>query len=72
MEELKKSFEKVLFDFNTIDWSETDGRDIREILETYFEDIQNNKMGITKLIEKCNSINKYQKQFITKILVECC
>lgn len=72
MEELKKSFEKVLFDFNTIDWSETDGRDIREILETYFEDIQNNKMGITKLIEKCNSINKYQKQLTTKILVECC
>lgn len=71
MEELKKSFEKVLFDFNTIDWSETDGRDIREILETYFEDIQNNKMGITKLIEKCNSINKYQKQLTTKILVEC-
>ena len=71
MEELKKSFEKVLFDFNTIDWSETDGRDIREILETYFEDIQNNKIGITKLIEKCNSINKYQKQLTTKILVEC-
>lgn len=71
MEDLKQSFEKVLFDFNTIDWSETDGRDIREILETYFEDIQNNKMGITKLIEKCNSINKYQKQLTTKILVEC-
>lgn len=71
MEELKKSFEKVLFDFNTIDWSETDGRDIREILETYFEDIQNNKMGITKLIEKCNTINKFQKHVITKILVEC-
>ena len=72
MEELKQSFEKVLFDFNTIDWSETDGRDIREILETYFEDIQNNKMRITKLIEKRNTINKFQKQFIIKILVECC
>lgn len=72
MEDLKQSFEKVLFDFNTIDWSETDGRDIKEILETYFEDIQNNKMGITKLLEKCNSINKYQKQLTTKILVECC
>lgn len=71
MEDLKQSFEKVLFDFNTIDWSETDGRDIKEILETYFEDIQNNKMGITKLLEKCNSINKYQKQLTTKILVEC-
>ena len=71
MEDLKQSFEKVLFYFNTIDWSETDGCDIKEILETYFEDIQNNKTGLTKLLEKCNSINKYQKQLTTKILVEC-
>ena len=26
----------------------------RFVLETYFEDIQNNKTGITKLLEKCN------------------
>lgn len=32
MNKLKISFEKVLSDLNTIDWSETDGRDIKEII----------------------------------------
>lgn len=32
MNKLKTSFEKVLSDLNTIDLSETDGRDIKEII----------------------------------------
>lgn len=32
MNKLKTSFEKVFSDLNTIDLSETDGRDIKEII----------------------------------------
>lgn len=72
MNNLKISFEKALSDMNTIDWSETDGRDIKEILETYFDDIPNNRTQIKELIANCNSFNKFEKMFTTEVLAKCC
>lgn len=72
MKNLIISFEKALSDLNTIDWSETDGRDIKEILETYFDDIPNNRTQIKELIANCNSFNKFEKMFTTEVLAKCC
>ena len=72
MNNLKISFEKALSDLNTIDWSETDGQDIKVILETYFDDIPNNRAQINELIVNCKSFNKFEKKFTTEILEECC
>lgn len=72
MNKLKTSFEKVLSDLNTIDLSETDGRDIKEILETYFDDIPKNRTEIKELIANCNSFNKFEKLLATEFLEKCC
>ncbi len=72
MNNLKTSFEKALSDLNTINWSETDGRDIKVILKTYFDDIPNNREQIKELIINCDSFNKFEKMFTTEILEECC
>lgn len=72
MNKLKTSFGKVLSDLNTIDWSETDGRYIKEILETHFDDIPKNRAEIKELIASCNSFNKFEKLIATEILEECC
>lgn len=72
MKNLVISFEKALSDLNAIDWSETDGRDIKVILETYFDDIPNNRTQIKELIENCSSFNKFEKMFTTEVLAKCC
>lgn len=72
MNNLKISFEKALSDLNIIDWPETDGRDIKVILKTYFDDIPNKREQIKELIINCNSFNKFEKMFTTELLEECC
>lgn len=71
MNNLQESFERVLEDFYTVDWSETDGSDVKKILETYFEDISNNRSAIQKLFDDCAKINKYQKMIASKMLEAC-
>ena len=71
MDKLQTSFEKALENFYTVDWSETDGNDVKEILETYFDDIPNDRSEIIKLFENCAKINKYQKILVTKMLEAC-
>ena len=71
MNDLQESFERALEDFYTVDWSETDGSDVKQILETYFEDIPKNKSAIQKLFDDCTRINKYQKMITSKILEAC-
>lgn len=71
MNNLKKSFERVLEDFYTVDWSETDGSDVKQILETYFEDITNNRTEIQKMFDDCTKINKFQKMIASKMLEAC-
>jgi hypothetical protein len=44
MNNLQESFERALEDFYTVNWSETDGSNVKQILETYFENIQ--KTGV--------------------------
>ena len=53
------------------DWSETDGSDVKQILETYFEDIPNNRSAIQNLFDDCAKINKYQKMIASKMLEAC-
>ena len=71
MNKLAKSFEKVIEDFYTIDWSESDGSDVKEILESYFDDIPNNVTEIRELFENCAKINKFQKLLAVKMLEAC-
>ncbi|MBP5442917.1 MAG: hypothetical protein J6Y60_06740 [Treponema sp.] len=71
MNNLQESFERALEDFYTVDWSGTDGSDLKQILETYFEDIPKNKSAIQKLFDDCAKINKYQKLIASKMLEAC-
>lgn len=71
MNNLQESFERVLEDFYTVNWSETDGRDVKQILEIYFEDIPNNRSAIQNLFDDCSKINKYQKMIASKMLEAC-
>ena len=71
MNNLQESFERALEDFYTVDWSETDGSDVKQILETYFEDISNNRNAIHNVFDDCAKINKYQKMIASKMLEAC-
>ena len=71
MNNLQESFERALVDFYTVDWSETDGSDVKQILETYFENIPNNRGAIQNLFDDCAKINKYQKMIASKMLEAC-
>lgn len=72
MNNLKISFEKALSDLYTIDWSETDGNDIKHILKAYFDNIPGKKTEIKEMINSCASLNKFQKILTAQILEECC
>ena len=71
MNNLQESFERALEDFYIVNWSETDGSDVKQILEIYFEDIPNNRSAIHKLFDDCAKINKYQKMIASKMLEAC-
>lgn len=71
MNNLQESFEKAINDFYTVDWSETDGSDVREIFETYFDDIPTNWIVILKMIEDSTRISKFQRQLAVKMLEAC-
>lgn len=68
MKKIAEVFEKLLVDFFTIDWSESDGSDVKELIETYFDDIPNDRGEIRKLFENCTKINKFQKHLAIKML----
>lgn len=70
MIELKTSFEKALSDLYTIDWSESDGSDVKQVLNNYFDDIPDDRMEIKEMIDDCASLNKFQKNFTVKVLEE--
>ena len=70
MNKLQESFEKVLSDLYTVDWSETDGNNVKHILTTYFDDIPNNRTEIKEMINGCTSLNKFQKNLMTKVMEE--
>lgn len=71
MSELKETFEKTVRNLYAIDWSETDGSDIKNVFEFYFDNIPNNKIQIQNLIENSARFNKFQKDLIVTILDAC-
>ena len=71
MNNLQESFERSLEDVYAVDWSETDGSDVKQILKIYFEDIPNNRSAIQNLFDYCAKINKYLKMIASKMLEAC-
>ena len=71
MDKLQESFEKVVNDLYTIDWSESDGRVVKAILKTYFTDIPNNLQKLQNMFENCTSLNTFQKLLSVKMLKAC-
>ena len=68
MKEVTKVFNSALSDLQTINWSETDGSDVKKILKSAFKTVLNHKPEIIKMFEKTSSLNKFQKMMIIEIL----
>lgn len=68
MKEVEDAFNNALSDLQTINWSETDGSDVRKILKDAFTKWLNHKPEIIKKFEETTSLNKFQKIMITEIL----
>ena len=68
MNNLQESFEKAVNDLYTIDWSESDGSDVKAILKTYFTDIPENLQKLQYMFENCTSFNKFQKYLTVRML----
>ena len=68
MREWVKVFNNVMSDLSVINWSETDGSDVKKILKSAFTPYKNHKPEIIKKFEKTSSLNKFQKSMITEIM----
>ncbi len=68
MKEITKVFNSALSDLQTINWSETDGSDIRKILKSTFKPFMNHKPEIVKMFDASSEINKFQKMMIKDML----
>lgn len=68
MKELADVFNSALSDLQTINWSETDGSDVKKILKDAFTRSLNHKPEIIKKFEETSSLNKFQKMMIIEIL----
>ncbi len=68
MKNITKVFNNALSDLQTINWSETDGSDVRKILKDAFTRWLNHKPEIIKMFEETSSLNKFQKMMIIEIL----
>lgn len=71
MDKLQESFEKAVDDLYAVDWSETDGSDVKEILKAYFTDIPGNLQKLQDMFENYTSFNKFQKFLTVKMLKTC-
>lgn len=70
--ELHEAFEYVIQELNmTVDWSETDGRDIKEILEAFFDDIPKHRAEIKMLFDNHLEFRQSEKKFVFEMLDEC-
>ncbi len=68
MKDITEVFNNALSDLQTIDWSETDGTDVMEVLKSAFKPVLNHKPEIIKMFEETTSLNKFQKMMIIEIL----
>lgn len=63
------SFNEAIENLYCVDWSETDGSDVKQILATYLKDgIKKNVDLWLKLLEGRSDLNVFQKQLIREIL----
>ncbi len=63
------SFNEAIENLYCVDWSETDGSDVKQILATYLKDgIKKNADLWLKLLESRSDLNVFQKQLIREIL----
>lgn len=68
MKDITEVFNTALSDLQTINWSETDGSDVKKILKSEFKPVLNHKPEIVKMFEETSSLNKFQKMMIIEIL----
>ena len=68
MRDWNKAFDDAMNDLCCINWSETDGSDIKNILKAAFTPYKNHKPEIIMKFEKTTSLNKFQKSMIIEIL----
>ena len=68
MKDITEVFESALSDLQTINWSETDGSDVKKVLRSAFKPVLNHKPEIVKMFEDTTSLNKFQKMMIIEIL----
>ena len=69
MKKIKAIFNTVVENLQTeIDWSETDGSDVRKVLTGAFMKYQNYKSELIRMFEEISVLNKFQKMMITEIL----
>ena len=64
MKGITEVFNSALSDLQTINWSETDGTDVQEILKAAFKPYKNKKAEILDMFNKSN-LNKFQKTVIS-------
>ena len=69
-EQSKESFKRALEEFYTIDWSETDGKDVKKILKDAFLPFLNHKPEIIEMFNTSKSLNGFQKMMITEMFLE--
>lgn len=69
MKELTKVFRNVLSDLYCINWSETDGSDVKKILRAAFTRWKNHKPEIEKMFEQTTELNKFQKTMVISLLL---
>ena len=70
MRDWNEAFDDVMSDLSCINWSETDGSDVKLILKAAFTPCKNHKPEIIKKFEETSSLNKFQKSMITEILLK--
>ena len=68
MKELTKVFNSVKSDLCCIDWSETDGSDVKKLLKSAFTPFMNHKPEIIEMFNKTSGMNVYQKTMIIDFL----
>lgn len=66
--DLNNIFKNTVSDLMCVNWSETDGNDVRKILEAAFADRKSEKAEITLMFEKTTELNKFQKTMIQQML----
>ena len=70
MKDITEVFNTALSDLQTINWSETDGSDVKKILKSEFKPVLNHKPEIIKMFEETTGLNKFQKTMIKDILLK--